>query len=68
MSGQEQGQKIDPSRLISGRIAVTGSVRRARVKRISQRGEKVEVGGRMVKAVLKLHNLHSHRWMTRRST
>jgi len=30
MSDPEQGQQIDPSRLISGRLAVTSSVRRAR--------------------------------------
>ena len=49
MSDQEQGQEIDPSRLISDRIAVTGSVRRARVnahipKRRRGRGSNVNDG------------------------
>jgi len=39
MSDQEHGQQIASSRLISGRIVVTGSVRRARVNaHIPKRG------------------------------
>jgi len=49
MSDQEQGKQINPSRLIFGRIVVTDSMRRAKVN--ARRGEKVEVGGRIVKAV-----------------
>jgi len=47
MSDQEQGQQIDPSRLISGRIVVTGSMRWARAnthipKRRKGRGRRAD--------------------------
>jgi len=54
-----QGQHIDPSKMIGGRRAMTQSHQKER-----QRGEEVK-GGQMVQGLLRLHTLNSHRWLTR---
>ena len=67
MSDLNQGQPIDPEKLMCGRRAMTQSARQQRQRGTSQIGEEEEVKrGRMVKGVLRLPRLHSHRWLTRR--
>jgi len=61
MSDLNQGQPIDPSRLIFGRLVMTNNARRARITHISQKGEEVKVGWGMLQKVLRLHSLKSHK-------
>jgi len=64
-SDPDQGQPIDPSRLISGRLAMTNSVRRARQNAHIPKREIDKGRMGMVQGVLRLHNLKSHMWLTR---